>query len=408
MKPFRFIVVGGALLCSALGAFAQDREVPAEGPHVGLAAAVEAAWQRAVTSREAEGQLSMADAGARAADRYWAAPPALELSHRDDRFHTDRGERESEVAVAWPLWLPGQRAAHLASAGADVELASAAKDLARLRVAGEVREAAWELAARRADAALAHAGAQELQLLRQDVERRVAAGDLAQVDALATRAEALEAQSIAEEARQRLEVARARWTTLTGLSAHVSAQEMSREADPAAHPERRWAQASMERARKQVEEARLTRRDPPELKLGFREDRGGDRAGVGRSVGVMLRVPFGTDDRNLVRDAKVLSELEVAELAARRTDERLATEVDIARRALATTQVRLDAAGARVAAARERLVLLERAFKAGELSVAELLRTRIAASQAETALHRLQAEHGLARARLLQAYGILP
>jgi outer membrane protein TolC len=164
----------------------------------------------------------------------------------------------------------------------------------------------------------------------------------------------------------------------------------------------------MERARKQVEEARLTRRDPPELKFGFREDRGGDRAGVGRSVGVMLRVPFGTDDRNLVRDAKVFSELEVAELAARRTDERLATEVDIARRALATTQVRLDAAGARVAAARERLVLLERAFKAGELSVAELLRTRIAASQAETALHRLQAEHGLARARLLQAYGILP
>jgi len=408
VKPFRFILIGGVLLCGALGAFAQSGETPAESPPAGLAAAFEAAWQRAVTAREAEGQFNVATAGVKAAGRYWAAPPALELSYRDDRFDDDRGQRESEVALAWPLWLPGQRSAHLASSGADVQLASAAKAVARLRVAGEVREAAWELAARKAEAELAEAHARDLQLLRHDVVRRVAAGDLAQVDALAAQAEALEAQSTAEDARQRLDAAGARWTTLTGLAPTVPVDEAPAEADLAQHPERLWTSASIERARKTLDEARLTRRDPPELKLGLKEERDGNGAGVDRSVGVTLRVPFGTDDRNLVRDAKVLSELEVAELAAQRTDERLTSELAVARRALASTAARLDAALARAAAARERRMLLERSFQAGELALAELLRARVASSQAEIGLHRLQAEHGLARARLLQSSGILP
>lgn len=408
MKPIRFFIIGGTLLCSAFGVLAQDPGVPADPPSVALSAAVEAAWQRAAAASEAEGQRKVAAAGVSAAGRLWAAPPALELSHRNDRLHDNRGERETEYALAWPLWMPGQRSAHLAAAEADVEVADAAAALARLRVAGEVREAAWRLVAQKTESALARGHAEALALLAQDVERRVAAGDLAQTDALAARAEWLDAQAAAQAAAQDEEDAAAQWRTLTGLPPAVMPDEGEREAAGTEHPELRWARMAVERASRQRDEARLSRRDPPELTLGLREERGGDGAGVNRSVGVALRVPFGTDDRNLVGDAKVLAELETARVAAQRAEERLSIELERSRRALASTQSRVDAARLAADAARERLVLLERAFSAGELALSELLRARIASARAESTHHRLQAERGLAHARHLQASGILP
>ena len=51
---------------------------------------------------------------------------------------TDAGERETTVAVAWPLLLPGQRPAHAKVADGDVALADDALAAAQLRLAGEV------------------------------------------------------------------------------------------------------------------------------------------------------------------------------------------------------------------------------------------------------------------------------
>lgn len=115
-----------------------------------LGGAVEAAWQRAVLAKETEGQRSRAEAVRPAADSWWAAPPALELSHRDDRGLSNAGKRESAVAVAWPLWLPGQRAARGATVDTATAQALAAVRAGRLRIAGEVREAAWSIIAQRA------------------------------------------------------------------------------------------------------------------------------------------------------------------------------------------------------------------------------------------------------------------
>jgi outer membrane protein, heavy metal efflux system len=83
-----------------------------------LAAPLEAAWQRAVLAKETEGQLDLAEAARPAATSWRAAPPALELSHRDDRWQTNAGRRKSGVAIAWPLWLPGQHGAAVDAASA--------------------------------------------------------------------------------------------------------------------------------------------------------------------------------------------------------------------------------------------------------------------------------------------------
>lgn len=127
MKPIvRF--VAGVIASNALGSFALAQPSLSSPPAVAsgfvtLAVATDAAWQRAVEASETQGQRQRADAERVAASSLWAAPPALLFGWRDDRWQTNAGNREAEIALAWPLWLPGQRDARGAAAESAVELA---------------------------------------------------------------------------------------------------------------------------------------------------------------------------------------------------------------------------------------------------------------------------------------------
>lgn len=378
---------------------------------VTLLAALDAAWQRAVAARESEGQRRRAEADRAVAGSFWAAPPSLELSHRNDRLHRNAGSRETEVGVAVPLWLPGQRAARAGTADAAAAQALAAEQVARLRLAGELREAAWQIAAAQAELAQADTQTQGLKQLADDVERRVRAGELARADALASQAEQLAAAALQSEVRQRLQAARARWTLLTGLAAVPDLTAVTNDVAPgstAPHPELRLASQSTELARQRVELMRRSRRDAPELTVGVRQDVPGRAEASQGSLVVGLRLPFGTDDRNRPLEAAALSELDVAQTHEQRLRERVDSEIAAARDALRSAQAQLDAETARGRLLRERAALIDKSFRAGETPLPDLLRALAGAAQADSAAARQTAALGLARTRLQQTLGLLP
>lgn len=376
-----------------------------------LRAALDAAWQRAVAARETQGQRRRAEADRTAAGSFWAAPPSLELSHRNDRLQSNAGRRETEIGVAVPLWLPGQKAARAGTADAAATQALAAQQVARLRLAGELREAAWQLAALQAETAQADMQIQALKQLAGDVERRVRAGDLARADALAAQGDLLAASALQSDVRQRLQAARARWTLLTGLAVapDVSVEALEGAPAPAAsHPELQLASQSTELARKRVELMRHSRRDAPELTVGVRQDVPGRAEASQGSLVVGLRLPFGTDDRNRPLEAAALAELDVAETHELRLRERLDSDIAGARDAQRSAEAQLDAETARARLLRERANLIDKSFRAGETPLPDQLRALAAAAQADSAVARQTAALGLARARLQQALGFLP
>lgn len=417
--------IGCALSCALVGAaVAQSNTAPSLSAKASpvaptLAQAVDAAWQRATQAREAEGQMQRVAADRVAITSLWAAPPALEFSYRDDRWQTSAGRREAEAGLAWPLWLPGQRNARGAAVDADVELSQAAVQAGRLHFAGLVREAAWGIAAQKAEVDLADAQVRSLQEISDDVRRRVKAGDLAHADALAAQSEALAAQSAQMAARQRLSASLSQWTTLTGiaLAPDLTAAPV---VDGAAvspggahftvetHPDARVAALTVERARKRLDVVAATRRDPPELLLRIRQDTPGRGESAQNSIGVGVRIPLGTASRNQPLQAAALSELDVALTTKQRTEERLAADAAMAQSAVHTAEQQLEAERQRSALLRERATLIERSFKAGETPLPELLRALAAASQADTSFARQQVALGLARARFQQSHGILP
>ncbi|RYF32134.1 MAG: TolC family protein [Comamonadaceae bacterium] len=416
---------GCAFSCALVGtAFAQANIPPSHSATVStvsptLAHAVESAWQRATQAREAEGQTQRAAAERVAISSPWAAPPALELSYRDDRWQTSAGRRETEAGLVWPLWLPGQRNARGAAVDADVELSKAAVQAGRLHFAGLVREAAWGIAASRTEADLADAHVRSLQQISDDVRRRVKAGDLAHADALAAQSEALAAQSAQLAARQRLSASQSQWMTLTGiaLAPDLTPVPVSAAAAVSAgvshfavetHPDARVAALTVERARKRLDVVAATRRDPPELLLRIRQDAPGRGEAAQNSIGVGVRIPLGTASRNQPLEAAALSELDVALTTKQRTEERLAADAALAQGAVHTAEQQLEVDRQRSALLRERASLIDRSFKAGETPLPDLLRALAAATQADTSFARQQAALGLARARLQQSLGILP
>lgn len=398
-----FCVLAGSVLYGA----GHAQSVPS------LADAVESAWQRAAAAKAADGRIAEARAGRSAAESLWAAPPALELSHYDDRLLHNAGRRESEIGLAWPLWLPGQRSARGELAQADLRLADLSREAAKLRVAGEVREAAWNLAAREAELAVAQAQAQGLQALADDVDRRVRAGDLARADALAVHAELLAAHATLALARQHREAARTGWFVLTGIEPLADAAEAHAGAsnpggDAAEHPEITLAALAVERARSNLDLVQVSKRDPPELIARYRQEAPGNGMAAQNSVGIAVRFPFGTDGRNLPREAAAISEFDVARTLQQRLGERVESAIASARTALLAAEAGLVAEQSRLALLRERGQLIDKSFRAGETPLPELLRALAAITQAEGSVARQQAELGLSRARLNQSLGILP
>jgi len=420
VKPLPWLsacVIAGSLAGGPVraqpAAFPQGHQaVPLATGTATLRAALDAAWQRSVSAREAGGQRRRAEADRATASNFWAAPPSLELSYRDDRLQSNAGERETEIGVAVPLWLPGQRVARSGTADAAVAQAQAAEQVARLRLAGELREAAWQLAALQAEAAQADSEAQALKQLTDDVERRVRAGDLARADVLAAQAEQLAASALQSDVRQRLQSARARWTLLTGLTAAPDPTAATVTdgalAAAAAHPEMQLASQSTELARKRVDLMRHSRRDAPELTVGLRQDVPGRAEASQGSLFVGLRLPFGTDDRNRPLEAAALAELDVAETQEQRLRERLDSDAAAARDALRSAEAQLDVGTTRAGLLRERATLIDKSFRAGETPLPDLLRALAAAAQADSAAVRQTAALGLARARLQQTLGLLP
>jgi outer membrane protein, heavy metal efflux system len=395
----------------ALAALVAGAQQPAATP--GLPTAVEAAWLRAQEAADAQGQLLRGEASRAAAASLLPAPASVELSQRDGRW-IDRGAgagRETEAALALPLWLPGQRGVRGALADADAARAQAALAHARWQVAGQVRELAWRVVEARADLRQAEAQRDALERLGNDVDRRVKAGDLARADLLAARAEALNARATAREAQVRLTGLERQWTSLVGVTALEREQldePKATEQAPAQHPQLLLAERQLAQAQRQQDWTIADRRDPPELLLRYRQETGGGEPGSRNSAGIGIRIPFGGDVRNRPLQAQAAS----AALVAERQLAALRLQVDTTRRqaeeAHAASLERLAVDRERSALAKERAQLIQRAFDAGDHGLPDLLRALAASAAAQADFERSQAVVGLAHARLLQAQGLIP
>jgi outer membrane protein, heavy metal efflux system len=382
---------------------------PAAGPT--LSALVDRAWQRSVAAKTLDARQDEASAGRAVAQSWLAGAPTLGLSERSGRWTGDRAQHETEISVAAPVLLPGQQAARQQLAARSTDEVEAQLLRARLEVAGAVRTRLWEAAAARELLAEKEGHLHHLEDLRDEVCRRVAAGDLARSDGLLADQEVLAAKGDISQAKSRLREAMARFELLTGVAELPSLEpEPAPSAPPAVadHARLRAAEASEQRARAAVGLASASVQGAPTVALSMRRERDSATANADRSIGIAVHIPLGGKVRN--RPAETLAATQLATAAAELSEARasIAIEQSQARSQLDYAREALQTATASAGLMHEHTALFEKAFKQGERGLAELLRSRTLSHEADVAVRQQRVALGMAHAQLNQVLGILP
>lgn len=372
--------------------------------------AIERAWERqpAAQARPARGDEFIAkQEAARAA---FPEPPSLRLGNRNDRLNRNDGAREWEAEIALPLWLPGERDRQSAVVNAERDQYDTGLTAAKLKIAGEVRDAYWQARLADNELALARRKVHEAGVLAADVERRVKAGDLARIDLNQAQAAERLARAALAEAEIKTFRATQGFNVLTGLSALPIGEERppAQGAVPDEHPLLAPLQRAVATHQAKLNQATQNLRNNPELELGMRRERGTFDEAYANSLQLRLRLPFATDARNKPRIAGANAELIEAHTAYTLERAKVVAEIETARRELEQSRTVSGLTEARFTLTADTQQLLAKAFALGEFDLVTRLRAENERFEAELQFTRAKLEAARALSRLNQALGVLP
>jgi len=380
--------------------------------NVPLSQAVNAAWDRSVTAREAVGQVERAAAEKSTAERLWARSPSVEYTQRDNRNQAATNLKETEVGLTWPMWLLGQRRAQNAQAQSALSQAMLQIAVAKLGIAGEVREAAWSFITAETEYKQAISVLDTLTRLADDIERRVHAGDLARADSMIARSERLAALAAQTQALQKLNAVRAHWVNLTGFKQALTLESVIESPSTlqsiTEHPKVLLAAQTTDEAKQKLALIQFSNRDTPEVKFGIRQDVSGQNQSGQTSWVIGFKVPIGTSDRYGPLLALAVANVNASDINEQRVQEKVASEFALAKEVLVAAKSQLEAEKERSNLLTERFQLLEKSFKAGETSLPEYLRALSLASQAQSSYLRQMSQTHLATAKFNQSLGVMP
>ena len=383
---------------------------PAEAVRV-LQAAVEAAVSRNAGLQGAAARKALIAAKQRSAGAFLPGAPTFGAAYVTDQVIRNRNARDAELSLGTQVWLPGEGTASVRAADADMSRLEAEGVRQVLEVAGQVREALAAVAAAEADQRASQARLRDARALEADLARRVRGRDAAEAELLVAQADRIEAEATLSERTATLEASRVDYRTLTGLDPVTAA--LNEPAAPAAQarpPDPRIieAQRAIEVARANRELAAIQVRDSPEVGLVGRRTRDIGGNVYDHSLGLQVRIPFATETRNAPRRAAAEVEYTDAVAALAKVERELGGGESRARIELASAMAARDLAAKRATVFERQRSLFERSFAEGNTPLADLIRARTLAFQADATRERADVGARQARGRLNQALGLMP
>ena len=94
-------------VCSVINVFAQNTNQPRQIQSV--KDIFDATWLRQPEAQALESRQQALQAQKRAAAALTPEPAAVELNSKSDQWNRNLGAREEQIAIAVPMWLPGER-----------------------------------------------------------------------------------------------------------------------------------------------------------------------------------------------------------------------------------------------------------------------------------------------------------
>jgi outer membrane protein TolC len=313
-----------------------------------------------------------------------------------------------------PLWNIGQRDAEqkygLQSRVSAEDQAKATK----LKVAGLVRGALWDMSLQQVRFDQAQVDAAIFEKLLAKVERRVELGDLPKADVLLAQTELLQKVSVLTNAEAELMHARKRYAVITQSATAPSNFEeklASLKKVELTHPAFVAINSLIERKRAELDSIKLIGSGQTNVTVGVNSDRSQNndpRSNQTESFNIGVNIPFGGEEH--LKPHLAALNVELNRLLADR--EQLFRDLDLAHHEaehnLEVNQAQLEIANELKGTAVEHARMMELAFSYGEINLIDLLKVQSRAQQAELNAKERGIMLGRDIAQYNQAVGLLP
>jgi len=353
-------------------------------------------------------QAATGDAESRYARRWLPDTSGLNAYHLSDKAFDDTGSYENQVALTFPLWLPGEKSAQtrlgeamtVAQASSEVEL--------RWLVSGQIRQLLWQLEAARRQWQLALEQEQRLSDVMAQVTLFAESGELSRADQLATMEELAtwKGETMLLEAEY-MDAMRS-YRSFTGqdvIPADFSEKLSEAQEIGKGHPALRQALDRLAEKTAATDVVRERTNSRPSVDVFWRDFRGDRYTPAIDTLGIGFVMPLGKSPRRAPETARAFEEVAGAEADLFETKRTLELQLHEASHVLHTTRERLENAETLVEAASERHRLDKLAFELGEFSTTEWLRRLSRFKEIERSHELLLIQQGAAVAAYNQAVG---
>lgn len=379
-------------------------------PSLQLSEVLEKAYARTPMQASLQSRDVMVSAKNRVANAMLPSAPAVGVIHQNDAIGSGRGERDWQAELELPVWQPKQRDNRLKVAEAIQSSTSASRQSLKLQVAGQLREALWNIAANDNNLSLAVNKLQLAKKLQSDVDKRYRAGELARTDAMLAEQEVLRVEK--EKVRAEAEVmhARHRYYLLTGLRELPASYEEKQSSleDYSQSPIWLETQSKLGLAETERDLAQVESHENMRVLLNVRNSKGAFDTTDNNSVGVHVRVPFGGEAS--AAPIRAAAEMVVGNALTEREAMRFELEAAMheAEHNLSVSRAELSIATKQHEIAKESLTLAQKAFQLGETDLVSLLRVQAQTFEAARAFTTRQIQVQWDIARYNQTVGVLP
>lgn len=292
-----------------------------------------------------------------------------------------------DASVQVPLWNLGQRDAEQRSAKIAESSAMSQADAVKLRVAGLVRAALWDMTLANLTYEQAKSELAITDQLLAKVQRRVELGDLPRADLLLAQTESLQKRSVVTLAEAELMHARKRYSTITQMTKIpsdfqeklVGLTEIQQN-----HPALAAINTQIERKQAELNAVKLVGSGQTNVTAGINSDRftNDPRSNMTESFNIGVNVPFGGSAHLAPQVAAV--NVELNKLMAER--EQLFRDLEQAHHEaehnLEVNRAELVTAGELKQVAEEHLKMTQLSFSVGEIDLMDLLKIQSRTQQA--------------------------
>ncbi len=314
-----------------------------------------------------------------------AAAPSISLRYQDDSPADDTGLREMETELNLPLWNWGQKKAAQDMANKAFLSSKTYHKLIKLKVAGLVRQALWNMELESIRFTQAKSILAFSEQFLTSIKRRVELGDLAMSDLLLVQSDHLQKRSRVVQAEAEMMHARQRYINLTQTyeaPIHFKEEKSDITEITEVHPKVSAILAMIKRKQAKVNWIKSAGSGNPVFTVGGKSERGDRNADDIDSMSFGISIPFGGAE-HLAPDIAAAN-MELSELLAQRAFlfRNLNIQLHEAKHALEISRVELQMAIELKTISEKQLKMSQLSFDAGEINLIDFLKIQSQSNQA--------------------------